>query len=143
MVVKTAQALVSAVSDGMNADTVKVTDDGTTARECPDGGSRYTYAATIGPDGRGNRSESPARALSGMNAELLGRIARMQADPELDFFPEFEEETWTEPTTPEDARSTTYLATQGDDKGIGLTFVVDLSEDDTLVIEITAHTRCG
>lgn len=143
VVVKTAQALVDATSTSMNTDAVDVTDDGTTARECPEGGARYTYAAMIGPASWEDRAHSPAEALSGVDTGMLGRVARMQSDPALDFFPDFDEETWAKPTAPEDPRSTTYSATRGDAEGISLTYVIDLNPDDEVVAEITAHTRCG
>ena len=139
MVVKTAQALVEATTKSMNTDTVDVT----TARECPDGGSRYTYAATIGPASWENLAGSPAEALSDAEAKMLGRIMQMQSDPGLDFVPDFDDRTRTAPTEPEDPRSTTYLSTQSDSEGINLTYVIDLNPDDELVAEITAHTRCG
>ena len=142
VVLRTAQAVVEATSKSMNTDKVDVTDDGTTARECPDGGSRYTYAATIGPASWEKYANNPSQALSSTETQMLGRIMQMQSDPDLDFFPDFDDTAWTEPTEPEDPRSTTYSATHGDAEGISLTYVIDLDPDDELVAEITAHTRC-
>lgn len=143
VVLRTVQTLIDLTGESMSTSAVEVTDDGTTLRACPEGGSRYIYAAVLGPADWDGYADGATRALESTFNATLGWMLALNTEPEYEFAPRFDDQTSSVPTDPREPLSASFVATNGADEGISLTAIVRLTDDDEVYAELSAQTRCG
>ena len=138
----TTRTVADRTADGMRTDSIEVTDDAAELRDCPDGGSRYVFAATIGPVGRDKLASTMGSALTRAENRFLGVVERLGLDPADEGLARFDRLDIADPAAAEDVRHATYHVKDGDLQGITLSFSAATAGADDIVVDVEGHTRC-